>query len=634
MSQVSYGTITITDTTDIERIYVEYCRSTSNQLSGSTVPGITVAWSENTPSWVNGQYIWQRSVVKKSGSTDLIYGTPVCLTGAAGATGASGQSLTATKTEYTIAASNVTINLSNHTSYTWTTNTPDYDASKPAYWGRVTNTYANPAKTEYLFYKDEALTKAVSDAAIANSVAQHANEDAQGALSQAAAAQQLATQVDTLLGGHFLWHGTALSTLTKAGARVVEQVKNGTTDVSSTPSQWLHNVNIGANGIQLRYNEAVMAQLAATNSDSSNDIALKFYQPPTISGNTTTQGNLTMALRGNALTFYDPTVANGQSVQAILDANGLVLKKGGIESGTLTSGNGYVYLSTEDKAGITINGYTPGNSDPKWRQIIGTKFGVDSEGNLYANGAHVVNINASNINTGYLNAERIKAESLTLGQVNGLKKIMSDLEDSVYGVTTYVYEHQDTSTSETISEVVYLDNSGTEPRYYYISNGVEYEVSESQLKTEVVEGQTQLVTVTTNITTDISTQMADFNDSINSELATLNRTVNNYLGADGYINLVTDGSEPCIIIGQGEFFVKITNTEMGFYQRPENTTSIEENVDGVTKVAWISSNELVISQSQIRDRQQIGDFIWEVRETTNGYKISLKHNKRTGENNE
>ena len=384
MSQVSYGTITITDTNDIESITVEYNR---NQSSSSAPSATDSGWSTTRPDWAQGYYIWQRTRVHKSGTTadkDVI-GTAVCITGSTGSTGAPGRGLTDTTTQYCNYGTGTPAD--NYSG--WTDAPPSYDSSKPNYWVMITNTYSAAPTSEIIKYKDEALTKAVSDAAIANSVAQHANEDAQGALSQAAAAQQLATQVDTLLGGHFLWHGTALSTLTKAGARVVEQVKNGTTDVSSTPSQWLHNVNIGANGIQLRYNEAVMAQLAATNSDSSNDIALKFYQPPTISGNTTTQGNLTMALRGNALTFYDPTVANGQSVQAILDANGLVLKKGGIESGTLTSGNGYVYLSTEDKAGITINGYTPGNSDPKWRQIIGTKFGVDSEGNLYASGARI-----------------------------------------------------------------------------------------------------------------------------------------------------------------------------------------------------------------------------------------------------
>lgn len=378
MSQVSYGTITITDTTDIERIYTVYAKSANN----TTVPSIEVStWSETVSTAPGtGNYIWQRTVVEKSGTGDKTYSDPVCLTGEEGT---DATEISGIEVRYGISAD------WNTQPSSWSVDTPVYDSSKPKYWTRTRLIYdTNPVTySDPVYTKDEALTKAVTDAAVANSIAQHANEDAQGAMSQAAAAQQQVTQIDTLLGGHFLWHGSAPSQNTKAGARVVEQVTEGGIDVSANPAKWLHNVNIGANGIQLRYNEAVMAQLAATNPDSSNDIALKFYQPPTISGDTTTQGNLTMALKGNALTFYDPTVANGQSVQATLDANGLILKKGGIESGDLSSGNGYVYLSTEDKAGIEINGHLPGNEDPKWRQIIGSKFGVDSEGNLYASNA-------------------------------------------------------------------------------------------------------------------------------------------------------------------------------------------------------------------------------------------------------
>ena len=446
MSQVSYGTITITDTTDIERIYVEYCRSTSNQLDTSVnppvVPNITVAWSENTPPWVNGQYIWQRSVVKKSGSTNLTYGTPVCLTGAAGATGAAGQSLTATKTEYTIAASNVTINLSNHTSYTWTTNTPDYDSSKPAYWGRITNTYTNPTKTEYLFYKDEALTKAVADAAIANSVAQHANEDAQGAMAQAASnvnsvtrlwyltdTASVPTKPDTHVietstsvtgkwtrnkptknnyryyyycdeictgGGVYSWTDVVADTLSLTSFElglINAKIKNHWWDsnglhfasginnaaVTTTNANTYGYIGtLGLNGLTLGYNSYKAMELLTN--------VLNFYQPPII-GSTTEQGNKTMALTGNALRFYNPS--DGITEQAILDANGLKLLKGGVESGDLAFGNGYVYLSTEDKTGIEINEHNPKDEDPKWRVIIGSKFGVDSEGDLYAAGANI-----------------------------------------------------------------------------------------------------------------------------------------------------------------------------------------------------------------------------------------------------
>ena len=216
-------------------------------------------------------------------------------------------------------------------------------------------------------------------------------------------------------------------------------------------------VIMGLTGISFNYDSVKVVDLNSTTP------SLDFYQPPTISGNTVTQGNKTMMLSANALNFYDPT--DGTTEQAKLDANGLVLKKGGIQAGSISAGNdGYVYLSTEDYpletftktsdsdidnsktyyeyssanggyiqvtnpivsdidsyyeregTGLTIGGHTPANAvedvsnvDPAWRQIIGNKFGVDSEGNLYANDAHLSNANVEGA---------ITATSLKIGSTN------------------------------------------------------------------------------------------------------------------------------------------------------------------------------------------------------------------------
>ena len=74
--------------------------------------------------------------------------------------------------------------------------------------------------------------------------------------------------------------------------------------------------------------------------------------------------------------------------------------------------------------GLTINGHTPAEavgsllqSNYPWREIIGNKFGVDSEGNLYASDAHIEG--------------NIVASSLTIkgsdgSQYNGLTAIESN----------------------------------------------------------------------------------------------------------------------------------------------------------------------------------------------------------------
>ena len=170
MSQVSYGTITIVDTNDIESITIEYAR---NQSTSNPPDKDSGGWDTTRPNWEEGYYIWQRARIHKSGtdSSADTFGVAVCLTGSTGQigeTGPAGQGLIATKTQYTNVANNITITINNHTSYTWTDDIPEYNVDKPVYWGRITNTYSNPAKTEYLIYKDNGITKAVAESIEAN----------------------------------------------------------------------------------------------------------------------------------------------------------------------------------------------------------------------------------------------------------------------------------------------------------------------------------------------------------------------------------------------------------------------------------------------------------------------------------
>lgn len=125
-----------------------------------------------------------------------------------------------------------------------------------------------------------------------------------------------------------------------------------------------------------------------------------------------------MALTSSALAFYEPgrTLINSSDtayVNALLDSNGLVLKKGGIVAGTYDSSasdvnQNYVYLSSIDHPvgvdGVTIGNFTPTSTSEKWRQVIGTKFGVTNAGTLYASNAHIEGA--------------ITATSLTIGSGN------------------------------------------------------------------------------------------------------------------------------------------------------------------------------------------------------------------------
>lgn len=94
MAQVSYGTITITDTTDVERIYPVYCKG-GDSSPPSLLP--LTNWSETiSQAGGSGNFIWQRIVTKKQGLavTSGDYSDAVRLTGD------SGSSLTITSIQY------------------------------------------------------------------------------------------------------------------------------------------------------------------------------------------------------------------------------------------------------------------------------------------------------------------------------------------------------------------------------------------------------------------------------------------------------------------------------------------------------------------------------------------------------
>lgn len=333
MSQVSYGTITITDTNDIESIVIEYNKNQSNQNPPSEGDS---NWSTNRPTWQQGYYIWQRTRIHKSGTatTADIIGTPVCVTGSTGEQGqqgTAGRSLTGVETEYCIYGTGTPSD-----SYSgWQDTIPEYNSSTPNYWVKVTNTYSEAPITEVVKYKDTGITNAMAKAADAQLRAATAETNAASALSLSQATQQ-----------HF-WFNSVKTGNIEAGAYITDVVID-----NFKPNKSGNYLLAGSNGIELGNGSHPYMQLTASE--------LNFFHP------------------------------NSSNVDAQLSSNGLIVKSGGIEAGTVGQ-NGGIYLSTKDygtthnNQTITINGHETTN----WRQIIGTKFGVDSDGVLYAGGANI-----------------------------------------------------------------------------------------------------------------------------------------------------------------------------------------------------------------------------------------------------
>lgn len=248
----------------------------------------------------------------------------------------------------------------------------------------------------------------------------------------------------------------------------------------SNPSQG--NILIQNTGLTIRDGLNSLASLTGS--------ALNFYNPTThnvamqLNGQAlnlydSINDKLTLSLNNVGLNFYGSSTS---TPDASLTSMGLTLTKGGIKAGN-DGEIGFIYLSSEDyplrefeltsdvtidegktyyiinnnkyipvtqptvedienyyeikstAQGLNINGHIPSqgatqaNNDPAWREIIGTKFGVDSEGNLYANNAHL---------SGATVEGEITATSLTIG--NGSNAYNGEAAINVSGYDIVIYE--------------------------------------------------------------------------------------------------------------------------------------------------------------------------------------------------
>lgn len=169
MAQTSYGSITITETTDIKtfvrysensdgRNYVATPTSTTKYIGVYVGPDGTEA---NPPAYNNSGWKWSKY---------------------------QGNSIGSVETKFINWATNIEGNKPT-TSAAWQTAPPAYDASKPYYyvWTRITYSDASPTDNIYL---DAGVSEAIVKSAQALSIATNVVEDAQGAIAIARAQEQ------------------------------------------------------------------------------------------------------------------------------------------------------------------------------------------------------------------------------------------------------------------------------------------------------------------------------------------------------------------------------------------------------------------------------------------------------------
>lgn len=372
---VSYGSITIIDTNDIEEIYMIYAGSNSSDsmptFTYAAVTGGTI-WKRDA-SQVTGNYIWQSTVVTKSGvditssNWTSFYGVPVCITGPEGA---DARKIISVVPYYYLSTSNT-----GQTGGSWNTIPPTYPSTGTSYyWTKTVTTYDSGSPTESTPVLDMALTNAAKDSRDANSAASQAlsisidaQGNSQGALSIARATEQ-----------HYWFNPKTEGTL-EAGAYITD-----------TPIDTFKNGKAGG--------------YLLTRSDGLE------------LGKGT---NKFMTLSGSELDFYRPGTT---TIDAKLSSTGLNITNGSIilgGHGATGVNNGDIALSNSDFT-RSINGTSRANL----RFAIGKNFGVKNDGTVYASNADI---------SGKINATSGKIGGLILEQ-NSIHSNEKNLNNDIAGL--------------------------------------------------------------------------------------------------------------------------------------------------------------------------------------------------------
>ena len=305
----------------------------------------------------------------------------------------------------------------------------------------------------------------------------------------------------------------------------------------------------------------------------------------------------------------------GEEAYATLNVNGLILNKGGIKAGT-PGEDGFVYVSSDpyDK------NYSINNTESNdWKQIVGTRFGIRSDGTLYATGAHI--------------AESIEAENLRIGQWTtfdhrlklcaGTYNLSNDTEvqrGKVYfeqkvidGITTYeivVPDDNDNPHNKNWYELIQSGPSNwTDHRdQYFVASQYEDDYDNIDANTTIFGGNYYLTEdreIDNNKIYYERTGSGTELDPFKYTVVEPNSEDDPY--EEGWYELQKlfyekDMNSPQMVIGnKGDFAVTVDNTQITFWYDHQ-------------KVAFINGDRMQIPRSVMLEEMLIGQKKWSWRE--------------------
>lgn len=274
---------------------------TEYAVGGSMTEAPTSGWSQTAPTQVpEGQYIWQRSTLKRTGDADQV--KTVCLSGK---NGIDGRGIRSANIQYYLSTSNERLE-----GGSWSDAAPSYVKDR-YYWTRTKTIYTDGV-TEYSdSVLDMGLTDANRIAADANASATLAHESSQQAKADAADAKTASTQAQSdaaLAQGAATRAETSASQAATSAQNASNRADEAEAAATNAQTQ-ASNAAMSASTAQTRANEAAQSATRAQGSASRAETAATNAQ-------TQASNAATAASQAKA----DAKTAKDKAEQAIQDA--------------------------------------------------------------------------------------------------------------------------------------------------------------------------------------------------------------------------------------------------------------------------------------------------------------------------
>lgn len=211
---------------------------------------------------------------------------------------------------------------------------------------------------------------------------------------------------------------------------------------SSTHSAYNTNVDgvyLGSDYISVGKQGAAYLKADGTGKIGRYTFASNGEFTTTVSNNTAGMGNATYAFWAGA------TSANAANAPFSVTYAGAIKSTSGtiggfqIDASSIRTANVAVTSNAKNSISLSSADFKrtiEGVERSGLRFAIGSKFGVDNNGTLYANGVNITNIDASNIKTGKLSADVIDAGSIDVSKLSvGAQTTLSNAETAYNQIT-------------------------------------------------------------------------------------------------------------------------------------------------------------------------------------------------------